>query len=206
MRYWMVPILVVGCLALPSRAQETLPVMPRSGPEALPAPECDIHESCQSTYELHWLERTVPRTVTTMVPREVVTPDTKTIFEVEYNKEQRSRTVMVLKPCETIKEVTRCTQKPKVVTDPCTGCPTVVFEPVTETKQVKEITYELVPEEKVVVVETACLKPVEKAIARKTMVLECTTETVMKKERFGVLVPVEIKERKPACRPTPCVP
>ena len=69
----------------------------------------------------------------------------------------------------------------------------------------KEITYQLVPQDTVVTVQRPFLKPVEIPIGRKTLTLETKCEPVIRKEIFGVLVPVEIKERKKAC-PCPPVP
>lgn len=210
MKHILISALVAGALAVPALADETPPeTLPPPAPAPAPAPACGMTEKCKTSYNLHWLEREVPHTQTKYNLRDVVTPATKHGLEIEYKKEQRTRTVMVLKPQEVVKEVTVRTQIPKVVKDPCTGCATVVFEPFTETKQVKERCYCLVPEEQVYTVQTGCLKEVDKPIGIKTLALDCVTETVTKKERFGVVVPVEIKERKPPCPcpvPAPCAP
>jgi len=98
--------------------------------------------------------------------------------------------------------VTSCTQKPIASVD-CNGCPTIIFQPVTETKIVKEVVYDLVPQEKIYVVQTGILVPTEVAIVRKSLVLDVKTECGTRKERIGVLVPNEITERKFIC-PPPC--
>lgn len=203
--------LVAGWLALPGQAQDVTPQRPEGAqpppdrpatlPPAAPEPGCGTVESCKTTYQLHWLEREVPGVVTRPVIKEEKTPDVRSTLELDYNLERQVRTEMVLKPVETVKEVTICSQKPQVVPD-CNGCPTVIYTPFTETKLVKEITYCLVPQEKEVSVRTAFLKPVEQQIERRTLWLDWVTEAVTRKERFGVLVPVEITERKPSC-PTP---
>lgn len=196
--------LAATMLALPCLAQETLPTpTPLPKPAQVEAPPCGMVECKKQTYQLHWLERDVPCVEAKPVLKEVKTDCVKQSLEIDYNTHSKVCTEMILKPCEVIKEVTICTQKPRVVTDPCTGCSSVVFDPVTETKQVKEITYQLVPQEKVVMVRTPFLKPVEIPIVRKSLVLEYPVETTTRRERFGVLVPVEITERKPAC---PCQP
>ena len=210
MKRWIFSGLFLGLSALPCPAQEEPPPAAETPlpapPTPAPAGSCGFVESCKTTYQLHWLERQVPGVETKHVLREVVTPDTKCGLELHYNQEQRVRHDMALKPCEVMKEVTICTQKPIVTVDPCTGCSTVTFQPVTETKLVKEISYQLVPEDKVVTVQTPFLKPTEIPIGRKTLVLDTTCEPVIRRERFGVLVPVEIKERKPLCPPVPCPP
>jgi hypothetical protein len=208
--------LFLGLSALPCLGQEPpladapqkpieksgeLPVPKPAGP-----PTCGFVETHKTTYQLHWLERKVPGCETTHKLREVITPSTKCGLALEWNYEVRSRTEMVLKPCEVTKEVTICTQKPIVKVDPCTGCSTVIFEPVKETKLVKEITYQLVCEEKQVTVRTPFLRPTEEPIGIKTLVLDSETKPVIRTERFGVLVPVEITERKPICAPPPPCP
>jgi hypothetical protein len=217
MKRWMFSGLFLGLTALPSVAQEPPPLpegsqLPATPPEKLvppPAPLAepgcgsDIIECIKHTWNLHWLERQVPGVAIKHELKEHICPDTKPGFELLYNQEQCIRHEMALKPCETVKEVTICTQKPIVTVDPCTGCSTVTFQPVTEVKLVKEITYQLVPEDKVVTVQRPFLKPVEIPIGRKTLTLETTCEPVIRKEIFGVLVPVEIKERKKPCPPVP---
>lgn len=207
MKTWMLTGLAAGLLALPCAAQEQLPP-PKENAET-PPPACNYVESCKTTYQLHWLEREVPCVVNKPVLKEVTRPCFKPSYEIEWNQAVVTKTELVLKPREVIKEVTICTQVPKVVKDPCTGCSTVIFEPVTETKQVKEITYCLDTQEKTVGIRTPFLKPVEIPTVIKSLVLEYETEAVVRKERFGVLVPVEIKERKPCpppCPPLPCLP
>src|SRR5437660_260332 len=135
--------LVASLLALPSRAQEFLPAPPPVGPPVPPAagtiappgapgPACGIVECRKTDYRLQWVAREVPVTVTTMVPRVVRTPGTRTDLEVTFDTHQDVRQDYVLKPRETIKIVTCCTQKPSVTKDPVTGCSTITFEPVTE--------------------------------------------------------------------------
>jgi hypothetical protein len=208
MKRWMFSGLFLGLSALPGLAQEP----PLAAPEAPPPPPaalvpgCDEYIECiKQSWNLHWLERQVPGVKVTHELKEHICPDTKPGLELHFNQEQRIKHEMVLKPCENVKEVTICTQKPIVTVDPCTGCSTVTFQPVTEVKLVKEITYQLVPEDKVVTVQTPFLKCVEIPIGRKTITLETKVEPVIRKEIFGVLVPVEIKERKKVC-PCPPVP
>lgn len=208
MKSWLLSAVAAGVLIVPCQAQEKpaapppVEVLPAPTPEGAP-PACGYIESCKTTWQLHWLEREVPGVVSKPVLREVTTPCTKPSFEIEWNQAVVTKTEVVLKPREIVKEVTICTQKPKVVKDPCTGCSTVIFEPVTETKLVKEITYCLESEEKTVTVRTPFLKPVEIPIVRKSLVLDHECENVVRRERFGVLVPVEIKERKPCAPPCP---
>lgn len=211
MKSWLLAGLAAGLLTLPCRAQERLP-LPKEGSESPPA-DCNYIECHKTTWNLHWLEREVPGVVTKPVLREVTRPCSKPSYEIEWNQHVCTKTELVLKPRETIKEVTICTQVPKVVKD-ASGCSTVVFEPVTETKKVKEITYCVEAQEKTFTVRTPFLKPVEIPTTIKTLVLDWECENVVRRERFGVLVPVEIKERKliqPPCPPIalplscPCV-
>jgi len=207
MRTRSLAVITAGLLAWPCAAQE----LPGPKPEKLPPasaapapaapPGCTCVESQKTTYELHWVDRQVPGVETTMVTREVSTPDVKPMLKLEYNTQVRVKTEMVLKPRECLKEVTVCTQKPVVSVDPGTGCSTITFQPVTDTKIVKEIVYDLVPEEKTVSVQTAFLVPTEEAIVRKSLVLDVKTEPVTRKERIGILVPSQITERKFICPP-----
>lgn len=211
MKRWMFSGLFLGLSALPSLAQEP-PIAPPESPIKPPPPllaetaDCGEYIKCiKRTWNLHWLERQVPGVAIKHELKEHICPDTKPGLELHFNQQQRIKHEMVLKPCENVKEVTICTQKPIVTVDPCTGCSTVTFQPVTEVKLVKEITYQLVPQDTVVTVQTPFLKCTEIPIGRKTLTLETTVENVIRKEIFGVLVPVEIKERKKAC-PCPPVP
>lgn len=218
MRSRSLAVVAAGLLAWPCAAQESpnpkAEVLPPPKADALaPAvpPGCACVEQHKTTYELHWVERQVPCTVTTMETREVSTPCVRPTLKLEFQTEQRVKTEMILQPREILKEVTCCTKKPIASVDPCTGCPTIVFEPVTETKVVKEIVYDLVPQEKVYTVQTGLLVPTEEAVVRKSLVLDVRTDSVLRKERIGVLVPCEITERKfippppqPACPPPGC--
>jgi hypothetical protein len=177
-----------------TRADEP-PAVP-SGPSC--GPECH-----KITYQLHWVERKVPCTETKYALRELNHSDTQHGLEVDYHRERQVKTELVLKKRVCMKEVTICTQKPIATTDPVTGCSKIIFQPITETKLVPEVRYELVPEEREVMVATPMLRPTTTPIVRKTFVLEPSTEHSLRTERVPVLVPVEITERKVPCAPPP---
>lgn len=210
MRCRLLAALAAGLAALPCQAQEAprpkaevLPPPAESAPAAPAAPPgCCCVEQHKTTYQLHWVERDVTTTVTTTTLREVSAPCTWPSLELKFQTTSRVHTEMVLKPCETVKEVICCTQKPVVTVDPCTGCSKITFEPVTETKLVKEVTYSAVPQEKVYMVQTGLVVPTEVPVLRKGLVLDTKTECVKRRERIGVLVPCEITERKKVCPPS----
>jgi hypothetical protein len=178
------PLFIFLLVPIIGRADEPGP------PVAAPTPGCH-----KITYQLHWVERQVPCHEGKVVLREHVESDIKHGLEIDYLRERQVKTQMVLKKRVCMKEVTICTQKPIAVTDPVTGCSKIVFQPVTETKLVPEVRYELAPEEKEVTVATPTLRPTTVPIARKTYMLEMSTEHSIRKEKVPILVPVEITER-----------
>ncbi len=201
------PVRLPESVPPPIPAPEAMPApLPAPAPEACPAPCVPECLKVRTTYRLHWLERDVPFSREKYEVKEIVNDDIKCYLDLDYTETTNVKTELVLKPREVLKEVTCCTQKPISTVDPCTGCPKICYEPVTETKTVKEIVYDLVPEEKVYKTRTAYLKPKEQPIHVKTLALQCTTECGVRKERFGVVVPCEETERILTPPPPPLPP
>jgi hypothetical protein len=196
-------VVLLAFVARPGQAQEvgqSPPAVPPILAAPCPEPGPPPCEKTRTEYRIHWLPREVP--VEKLTLREAVTKEPRTNLELGWQEEKVVRTELKLKPREVVKEVTRCTVQPVTETDPCTGCPTVVFKPVTEVKLVKEVVFDAVPEEKVYTIRRPCLKPVEKVYSVKHWELECTPGT--RRERFGILIPTEVTER--VLTPPPCPP
>lgn len=198
--------LVLGCLSLAplaGQAQEK----PISKPELLPAPTessaqpCPTCEKKYTTYKLHWLERDgAPAPVLKL--KELTNQEPVCTYELDWREEQRIKTEIVLKPREIVKEVTTCTMEPKTVIDPVTGCRSVEWKPVTETKLVKDIVFDACPEDKIYTVKFPYLKNVDKIYTYKKFYLEHDLEKRV--EKYGVLVPIEVTEKVPQCQQPPC--
>jgi hypothetical protein len=166
--------------------------------EPAPAPVLHGCEKCYTTYHLHWLQREVDKEQANI--KDYTCEECKPTLKLQWPEQQVRRCELVLKPREIVKEVTCCTMKPTVETDPCTGCSVTVFKPVTETKRIKQLVYDLCPEEKAVRVQTGCLVPDIKVVKVKRLYLDWTH--VKLREDFGVLVPCEVTERvfsEPPC-------
>lgn len=199
---------LAAVLAGPAGAQEQAPpparlpppipdeVAPRPTPLAPPPgvglpsapPAC---EKTSQSFQLHWIERSVPGQ--RMVLRELTTQEVRENLELGWHEESVVRTETTVKPREILKEVTTCTMKPVVKTDPATGCQSVVLEPVTEVKVIKEVVYDIVPEQKVQVVRRPYLKSDLKPVQVKRWHIDHQPEVRI--ERSGILVPVETRER-----------
>lgn len=207
---WMLSGLLFGLLPVSLHAQDLPPSIPPPVPPGEmfvppPSPGC-VTESHKTNYELHWLTRTVPAIDTKYKLRELKTTDIESSYELRYKPCEQIETETKMKPRECFKEVTICTQKPIVTVDPITGCSKIIYEPVTETKIVKEIVYDLVQEQKVRTVRSPYLEPTLVTIHKKSLTLDIVNQPVMRPERFGVLVPVEIHSRRicPPPPPPPC--
>src|SRR5262249_53045550 len=97
MRTQTLAVLTAGLLALSGRAQPPVPV-PNGAettgtvpPSSVAAPDCACVQH-KTTYELHWVEREVPATITTAQTREVSCPDVRPTLKIEFQTEQRCKT------------------------------------------------------------------------------------------------------------------
>jgi hypothetical protein len=204
-------ILVVALLGLttaPALAQdEDIPTRPkpvesRPTDASTDAPCGQWIERCRTEYKILWLERDAPPAPNPEL-KEHSCPEVQCMQELDWIEERSIRVETTLKPREVLKEVCITEMIPEKCVDPLTGCCTTVLKPVTTTKVVKDYVLEPACEEKVIVVKRPCIKTVEKAVSRKTLHIE-EGPPKPRKETYGVLVPIEIKERvfvpaKPVC-------
>ncbi|MBY0523658.1 MAG: hypothetical protein K2R98_09670 [Gemmataceae bacterium] len=155
-------------------------------------------------YQPQWQERDVTCTVMRCVPREVVEQRTVFVSVPEWKEEKRVITVCRSVPREVVREVTCCRMVPVTCTDPCTGCCYTSCKPELYTVQVKSIVCDQVPEQREIVCRVCSYRAEERVIQCRRCVMEYKPETVVRKERFCVMVPVQTTVKVPVCTAVPC--
>jgi hypothetical protein len=143
-------------------------------------------------------ERDVPITIERVSFRTVVTPEVITELVPVCKEEKRVQTVLTVVPKEVVREVECCRSVCVPVCDPCHPC---AHEVRTEhfTRQIKTLVYETVPVQREVTVKVQSFEKVSRTIERKQIVREVHPETIVRKERYEVLVPYQVVIKVPVC-------
>jgi hypothetical protein len=136
-----------------------------------------------------------------LVPRDVVTPECCPRLDVEYREEARVRCDLVEQPREIVKLECSSTLEEIQVLDPCTGCLTTIFKPVTVVKPVKKTVYDLVPTQVTFTMKVPVLVPVGASIPRRHLAVDCEPGTLVHKQYEGVVVPFTVKKDVPIVIP-----
>jgi hypothetical protein len=157
---------------------------------------CDKVVTC---YKPEWRERQVQCVVHKMVPKEVVTKHVCNVLVPVVVEQQRTCTVLTKVARTVEKEVTCCKLVPVLVKDPCTGCVTTCCKPVTYTQKVQCVVYECLPVQKTYTVKCCSFKTEQRVVEKKCCVMECVASTVMKTERYCVMVPYQKTIKVPVC-------
>jgi hypothetical protein len=154
-------------------------------------------EKTVTRFRQEWRERDVPFTIERVTFRTVVTPVSITELVPICVEEKRCETILKTVPREVIREVECCRRVSVDVYDPCHGCTHIVSKPEHFTRQVKETVFEAVPVQREFVVKVQKFQPVTRTIERKEIVREVHPETVVRKERYSVLVPYQVTVKVP---------
>jgi hypothetical protein len=181
----IVPLVTFGVLAWawsPGAAQEPikppeklegekLPVTEKLEAPPLLPPGCE-HE--HPGVRILWLERQVP--IQVLTPREVIGLQKRPALVVDFRKEKRLVTEIILKPQEVVRQIPFTTMKPHTEVCPETGHCTTTYEPCTELRTVKETIFTPIPEQRWVEVDVPFVKEVLEDVPQKTFLLEYRTE------------------------------
>ncbi|GIW81933.1 MAG: hypothetical protein KatS3mg105_3740 [Gemmatales bacterium] len=181
-----------------------------SGVQKVQAAGCCVPVCCTAVkwvekkvvcYKPVWREKEVTCTVMQKTWREVVEKKKVTVMVPEVHHEKRQICVMKAVPKEIEQDVVCRHLVAEKVKDACTGCVYTVCKPVCTVKKVKMTVFEYVPEKREVTVAVCRMKPVEKEIECRRYVPECKPVTVVQKQRYCEMVPVESTIRIPVCCP-----
>jgi len=152
-----------------------------------------------------WRERDVTCTVVRVIPREVVEQRKICVMVPVYTDVRKTITVCRAVPREVVSNVTCCRMVPVTCTDPCTGCCYTCCKPEYYTTQVKSIVCDYVQEPRDIVCRVCSYTPQERVIECRRIVCDYKPETVVRKERFCVMVPYQTTIKVPVCTPV-CAP
>jgi hypothetical protein len=158
-------------------------------------------ERTVTCFRAEWREREVTCTVPRVTCRVEVTPQKYTALVPVWTDQKRVCTVPTLKPREVEREVTRCQLVPQTVTDPCTGCTYTVCKAVSHVHKVRCTVWDCVPEQREFTVRVCSYRPEERTRECRRLVYDCQPVTVVRKERYCVMVPYEVKVKVPVCCP-----
>jgi hypothetical protein len=191
MKTTILPLVTFGLLAWagrPGLAQEVIPPpekqpekQPLTPPLAPPEPGCDHgHPGIQ----ILWMERQCP--IQVLRATEIVTPQTRPILVVDYRKEKRVFTEIVLKTRPVTREIPFTTMKPCVEVCPETGHCTTVMKPCTEMRLVKDVVFYSAPVQVTKEVLVPFIKEGVDTVPARTVILEYKTEWQRKPGAIGV--------------------
>lgn len=161
-----------------------------------------------------WQERDVPCTVNRVVSRVEVVPVRSVVMVPEFKTE--TRTIFVSRPvCKPVERVVY-----SVHYMPCqtacasgcasgcgTGCHSDVCDrrvPVVTSHKVTSMVTEWAAEARQVTVPVCTFRAEERVTQTQRVVCQVVPETVVRKERYCVMVPQQVTVRVPVCVPAPC--
>lgn len=173
-----------------------------------PPPCCDVCvtyvDKVVTCYKPAWQERDVTCTVNKLVPREVVTQQTCTVLTPVFSDVKKVCTIMTKVPRVVEKQVTCCRMVPVTCTDPCTGCTYTSCKPESYVQTVQCTVYDCVPVQKEYTARVCSFKPETRTYEKRCTVYDCVPETVVKKQRYCVMVPYQTVVKVPVCTPVCC--
>jgi hypothetical protein len=158
-------------------------------------------ERTVTAYRPEWKERDASFTVNRIVPRAETVPVKTTVMVPEWIDQKQVVTTVNRVPKQIERPVTRCVTVPVDVTDPCTGCIRTVCRKETITEMVRCTVFECVPVQKEVTIKVCRMRPEEKTIQTTRVICETKLETIVRKERYCVMVPYQRTIKVPVCVP-----
>jgi hypothetical protein len=162
-------------------------------------------EKSVTCYRPEWKEREVTCTVNRVVPHDVVTHEKCTVMVPTWHEEKKMVTMCKRVPREVEREIVTC-RKVRVCEPPCEDCcaacrrrPRHHREWVQEVCKVKCLVWDSIPETREVTVRVCQYVPQERSYDVHRIVCETRPETIVKKERYCVMVPYQVKVKVPTC-------
>jgi hypothetical protein len=180
-------------------------------------------EKCITCYRPEWQVREVPCTVNRMVPHRVVEDRTCTVKVPVWTEQRRLVTEYVRKPRVIEKEVVVCCRVPVAPPPPPCGdcgvcddccprhhhrllhrghdccCPEPCYQTVQQVKKVHCTVMECCPVQREICCKVCTYRPEVRHYQVCRTVCECHPETVVRRERYCVMVPYQKVISVPAC-------
>jgi hypothetical protein len=206
---------VLATLPLTSRAQETVPVLPKPVPEPPPSPgppplppltsgviqgPGGCSEKLIAVPRLTLVPEETAIAVPKMTLREVeVGRDKVTKLDLSFREEKHKVTEIILKPRLVEQQVCVMTMKEETTTDPVTGKSCAVRKACPVVQTVKVTVYDTEPVEREVIVRVPCLKPVDQEVSIRKLVVDETSEAAILRRYHAILMPNELHVPIPPC-------
>lgn len=148
-------------------------------------------------YKTQVCERDVPCTINRVCHRVEVCPHQYTVMVPVWTNQKRCCTVQVKVPRCVECDVVTCCTVPVQCCDPCTGCCYTVCKEVPCVQKVQRTVWECVPVQKEYMVKVCSYVPKVCTYETRKVVCELKPETIIKKERYCVLVPCQVHVKVP---------
>lgn len=178
---------------------------PACAPVCAPAPQIQWVDKVVTCYRPVMREKQLECVVNKVVPREVITPLTRTYMVPETKMVEKTIAVCKLVPREVVKDVAVCVMVPTTCVDPCSGCSYTVCKPTTVIKQVRCCVLDKVIEQKQVTVPVCTYKPVQETVQCKRIVCDVVPEKVVRTVRYCELEAYQTTVKVAVCvAPAPC--
>jgi hypothetical protein len=166
-----------------------------------PAPQITWVDKTVTCYRPVMREKQIECVVNRVVPREVVTPLTRTCMVPETRMVEKTITVCKMVPREVVKQVPVCVMVSTPCVDPCTGCTYNVCKPQTVMKEVRCCVMERVAEQRTITVPVCTYKPVTETVQCKRIVCDVIPEKQVRTVRYCEMEAYQKTVKVPVCQP-----